>query len=179
MGAPDQAKAHRVNIPPFFIEMSIQTDLRGVVLEPEPRPPTRAGFITIFHNAMVYGDPLDALRYGNRPARAKRFGPYRGMILGEIPNFPLDDPMSCRLLFEFYRPDEKVEARRASKAHLRHRGIPMGHFQRYLEKNPLERYLEGKVPLRPLICSECGRRIARKRPGYRLKPVPLCQECNE
>lgn len=155
-----------------------QTDLQGQRLEVE-RQPTKAGWVTIFDNAVVYDvNPLVALRYAERRKRHKafghRFGAYKGIIIGEVPVIP----GNVQILFEFYRPDERVEARRASKRHLRRRGIPLWHYNRFLRKNPLSRYLDGKAPLRPIICSECGQPIARRRPGYRLKPVPLCQECN-
>lgn len=165
--------------------MSAQTDLSGKVIPEHTKEyPTKAGFITIFHNAMVYGNPLQALRYAERRERHRafggRFGPYRGMIIGEIPDPPLDSYWGCRILFQFYRPDPRVETRRASKRHLQRRGILLRHYNRYLKKNPLERYLEGKAPLpRHIYCSECGIPITRRRPGYKLKPVPLCQECNK
>ena len=121
-----------------------QTDLSGQHLERE-RPPTKAGVITVFHNALVYGDPRDAFSYWeHKRGRKKAFGVFRGFIIGEVP------AIDCgRVLFEYYRDDPKVEARKAHKRHLRRRGIPQWHYSRFLKRNPLERYLQGKPPLRP------------------------------
>jgi len=159
--------------------MMVQTDLQGEAIEQETGYPSKAGWVTIFENAMVYDvNPLVALRYAERRERHKafghRFGKFVGIIIGEVPVIP----GNVQMLFEFYRPDARVEARRASKRHLRRRGIPLHHYRAFLEKNPLERYLEGKAPLpHHIICSECGVPIARRRPGYKLKPIPLCVDC--
>lgn len=135
----------------------------------------KAGIITIFEKGCFFGSPRDAFAYANRPRNKKKFGEFKGFLFGEI---IWGDP---RINFMFFQVDargEKRQAHQKSMKHLKKRGIRTWAYRKYLERNPLERYLEGKKPLRDVYCSKCGAKIIRNRKGYRLKPTPLCQECN-
>lgn len=94
----------------------------------------RAGVVTIFDNAVVYGNPLDAMSYYvNKRGRKEKFGEFRGFIIGEI----IDDPQ--RILFEYIRDNPKVIARRRHKANLRKHHIEVWRFDKYLKKNTLDK----------------------------------------
>jgi len=135
----------------------------------------KAGVITIFEKGCFFGSPRDAFAFANRPRNKKKFGAFKGFMFGEV---IWGDP---RINFMFFKEDAREKKRRAhqkSMKHLKKRGIRGWQYEKYLKKNPLERYLGGKEPLREAVCSKCGKRIIRNRKGYRLKPTPLCQECN-
>lgn len=98
---------------------------------------TRAGIVTIFQNATVYGDPLGAIAYwAHRRGRRKSFGPFMGFIIAEI---PASNPYG-RIMFEFTRDDPKVVKRRATKAALRKKRIKIGYYNKYLKKNTLDKF---------------------------------------
>jgi hypothetical protein len=102
-----------------------------------------AGICTLFEKGIFYGSPRDALAYANK--NQAKFGEFKGFIIGEV---IWGHP---QILFEFYREDARSLKRKAkTKAmkHLKKRGIRRWQYQRFLEKNPLERYLQGKKPLR-------------------------------
>ena len=135
----------------------------------------RAGIITVFEKGAFFGSPKDAFIFANRPRNKKKFGEFKGFFFGEI---IWGDP---RINFMFFKDDEREKSRKRKitrNKHLKKMGIRVWQYEKYLQKNPLERYLEGKEPLREMMCSKCGKRIPRNRKGYRLKPTPLCQECN-
>jgi len=135
-----------------------------------------AGTITVFEKGCFFGAPGDALVYAGKPRNKAKFGELKGFVMGEV---LWGDP---RINFMFFEEDARAKKRKSdqkSVKHLKSRGIRQWQYRRYLQANPLERYLEGKSPRRPLICSECGVTITRSRPGYKLKPEPLCQECNQ
>lgn len=134
------------------------------------------GLITIFEKGVFYGNVRDALVYAGKPRNRGKFGELKGFVIGEV---VWGDP---RINFEFFQEDAREKNNQANKKSMRHlkkRGIRRWQYRKYLQKNPLERYFEGKEPLRPAVCSECGVTITRRRKGYRLKPTPLCQECNK
>lgn len=96
---------------------------------------TTPGVITLFDNAVVYGDPLDAFSYyENKRGRKKKFGDFRGFIIGEVIRG------DCRLHYEFIRPDPKVEARRRRKRFLRKKGVPIWYYDKYLKRNTLRKW---------------------------------------
>ena len=135
----------------------------------------KVGLITIFERGCFFGSPKDAIIFANRPRNKKKFGELKGFFFGEI---VWGDP---RINFMFFKVDAREKNRQShqkSMKHLKRRGIRTWTYRKFLERNPLERYLEGKEPLRDIHCSECGKRWNRSRPGYRLKPTPLCPECN-
>lgn len=135
----------------------------------------KAGIITIFEKGCFFGSPKDAFSFANRPRNKKKFGEFKGFMFGEV---IWGDP---RINFMFFQEDAREKRRKThqkSMKHLKRRGIRGWQYEKYLKKNPLERYFEGKEPLREVMCSKCGVRIIRNRKGYRLKPTPLCQECN-
>jgi len=136
----------------------------------------KAGIVTVFEKGCFFGSPKDALIFANRPRNKKKFGEFKGFMFGEI---IWGDP---RINFMFFREDAREKSRKShqkSMKHLKRRGIRTLTYEKFLQKNPLERYFEGKAPLREAVCSKCGKRITRSRPGYKLKPEPLCQECNK
>jgi hypothetical protein len=136
----------------------------------------KAGVITIFEKGAFFGSPKDAVIYANRARNKKKFGALMGFVFGEV---VWGDP---RINFMFFKDDEREKSRKRKitrNRHLKRRGIRVWQYEKYLQKNPLERYLAGKEPLREAVCSKCGKRIPRNRKGYRLKPTPLCQECNQ
>jgi len=135
----------------------------------------KAGIITIFEKGCFFGSPKDAVIYANRPRNKKKFGELKGFMFGEI---IWGDPRINFMFFQMDAREKRRQSHQKSMKHLKRRGIRTLTYEKFLQKNPLERYFEGKKPLREMMCSRCGKRITRNRKGYRLKPTPLCQECN-
>jgi len=146
------------------------------------------GVITIFEKGAFYGSPRDAVIFGRKPRNRHKFGDLIGFVIGEV------IWGDSRINFEFFQGgDERDKRRRDRKKalkYLKNRGIRRWQYEKYLKANPLDRYFEGKPVkyppteeevkehLRNRFCSKCGAFINRRLPGYKLKPVSLCQDCN-
>ena len=126
----------------------------------------KAGLITIFEKGAFFGSPRDAVAYANRPRNKKKFGALMGFVFGEV---IWGDP---RMNFMFFQEDERAKKRknriRISK-HLKRRGIRVWQYEKYLQKNPLERYFAGKKPLRPPTDEEKQKRLERRKERDRRK----------
>ena len=106
----------------------------------------KAGLITIFEKGAFFGSPRDAVAYANRPRNKKKFGALMGFAFGEV---IWGDP---RINFMFYQEDDRARKRKdriKRSKHLKKVGIRVWEYRKYLQANPLERYLEGKPPKYP------------------------------
>lgn len=94
-----------------------------------PERMTKAGIVTVFDMAVVYGDPVEALCfYLNRRGRKKKFGDFRGWMIGECPYG------DSRMNFEYYKPDPKVEDRIKRRRAFAKRREPVWYLQKHHTK---------------------------------------------
>ena len=120
----------------------------------------KAGLITIFERGAFFGSPRDAVAYANRPRNKKKFGALMGFIFGEV---IWGDP---RINFIFFQDDERAKKRKKRikiSKHLKHRGIRIWQYEKYLKANPLERYFEGKPTKYPPTEEEKQKRLERRK----------------
>lgn len=88
----------------------------------------RPGFEAVHENASVFfQDPRDYNRMMVRKT-AKRFGPFYGFVMCEIPYHPI------YILYQWREKVPRIEERKRRKRFMRHRGHNMENWEKYHKK---------------------------------------------